>query len=90
MGIEEKIDALTWELVFLIIMVLVIVYSMYEAGMLYFPGISGTSVPESMRGKKSNFMAYTIQGTNPLLGRDHRRLQDRWHIPQPFHGLLIT
>jgi hypothetical protein len=42
---------------------------MYVGGMLYFPGMSATPAVESMRahgGKKSNFMAYTIQGTNPF------------------------
>ena len=67
MGIEEKIDMLSYELVALIIMVLVIVYSMAVAGMLYFPGYSeGPQVATSSDGKKSNFMAYTIQGTNPF------------------------
>jgi hypothetical protein len=67
MGIEEKIDMLTWEVVALIVLVIVIVYSMAVEGCLHFPGYSeGTQVATATDGKKSNFMAYTIQGTNPF------------------------
>jgi hypothetical protein len=63
MGIEEKLDKISMELVLLVVLVLIIIYSMYVGGMLYFPGMSATPVPNC---NKSNFMAYTIQGTNPF------------------------
>jgi len=63
MGIEEKIDTLWWGVVALIVLVLVIVYSMYVEGMLYLPGMEAD---RAAKGKKSGFMAYTIQGTNPF------------------------
>ena len=54
---EEKGSANRMGLVVAIVLIIYIMYSLYYMGGLY--------MPHTMAGK-SNFMAYTINGTNPF------------------------